>query len=228
MKRHTTFLLLILVLLVLLAVAAPVYTSVARAGEQSLSEKLQDEPLQLDVEAIRQARPTSCGEAAIVMAYNYINPEDPLTEDEVIAFAADQGYFTGDLAPFTSPADMVKIARYYGRGVSNGNVLTSDQGLNLLDRKLRDGVPVVIDVRTRFDDPDAGAHFVVVTGLSPASAEAEGVIIHYNDPLTGAAGAAPWEGEDGIWNAWKNNPDPGGSGWWMIIADEGRANPASQ
>lgn len=36
----------------------------------------------------------------------------PITEQEVIDYAAAQEYFTEGVVPFTSPANMVKIAGY--------------------------------------------------------------------------------------------------------------------
>ncbi len=29
--------------------------------------------------------------------------------------------------------------------------------------------------------------------------------------------SAPWSGHAGVWNAWQNNGDPGGAGWWLVI-----------
>ena len=209
----------VLLLLGLIGISSPVYSVIARADEDSLGERLRQEPLLLEVPPLKQGMVTSCGEAAIVMAYNYTHPDAPLAEKTVSAYAEAQGYFTPDKNPFTSPENMVKIARHYDGGISNGRVLTSNQGLALLDRRLQADTPVIIDVRTRLEDPQAAAHFVVVTGLSVMEAGQEGVIIHYNDPQTGAQETAPWEGEAGIWEAWQNNGDPGGSGWWMVIGE---------
>lgn len=36
-------------------------------------------------------------------------------------------------------------------------------------------------------------------------------------PLTGTRESATWSGAEGIWNAWQNNGDPGGPGWWLSI-----------
>ncbi len=206
-------------LLALIGISSPVYSAIARADEDSLGQRLQKEPLLLDVPPLKQARVTSCGEAAIVMTYNFIHPKSPLTEETVIAYAKAQGYFTEDKIPYTSPVNMVKIARHYGGSILSGRVLTSNQGLALLARRLEEGMPVIIDVRTRLEDPEATAHFVVVNGLSMRAGEEGTVIIHYNDPQTGRRETAPWEGEAGIWNAWQNNDDPGGSGWWMVIGE---------
>jgi hypothetical protein len=41
---------------------------------------------------------------------------------------------------------------------------------------------------------------------------------HGEDRLTGTKESADWAGREGVWNAWQNNGDPGGSGWWLVIA----------
>jgi len=186
-------------------------------GQYSLSQ-LQQEPLNLPVPVLQQSRGTSCGEAVIAMTYNYAYPSTPITEQQVIDYAAANRYFTEDLPPFTSPANMVKIAEYYTQDISTGTVLSAGQGLSLLQQKLRDGEPVIIDVLSNFSDPGSEAHFVVVTGISIDPARDNAVIIHYNDPLTGTAESADWDGDQGLWNAWRTNGDPGGAGWWLVIS----------
>lgn len=186
-------------------------------GQYSLS-RLQNTPVNLPVPVLQQSRGTSCGEAVIVMTYNYAYPNTPVTEQQVIEYAAANGYFTEDLPPFTSPANMVKIAEYYADNVSSGTVLSAGQGLSLLQQKLHNGEPVIIDVLSNFSDPESEAHFVVVTGISFDTARNNAVIIHYNDPLTGTAESADWDGSQGVWNAWQTNGDPGGAGWWMVLA----------
>ena len=186
-------------------------------GQYSLA-RLQMEPVNLPVPVLQQSRGTSCGEAVIAMTYNYAYPNTPITEGQVIEYAAANGYFTEDLPPFTSPANMVKIAKYYTENVSTGIVLSAGQGLSLLQQKLSNGEPVMIDVLSNFSDPESEAHFVVVTGLSVDAARNNAVIIQYNDPLTGTAESADWEGSQGIWNAWRTNVDPGGAGWWLVIS----------
>ena len=47
---------------------------------------------------------------------------------------------------------------------------------------------------------------------------AGGVVIYYNDPLTAHNESAPWSDAGGIWNAWQNNGDPDGAGWWLVIS----------
>jgi hypothetical protein len=186
-------------------------------GQYSTSQ-LQNEPIHLQVPVLQQSRGTSCGEAVITMTYNYAYPGTPVTEQEVIEFAAANGYFTEGIPPFTSPANMVKIAEYYADDVSTGNVINSGQALSLLRQRLSNGEPVIIDVLSDFSDPESEAHFVVVTGISVDPARNNAVIIHYNDPLTGTQEADDWDGPQGVWNAWQTNGDPGGSGWWLSIS----------
>ena len=186
-------------------------------GQASIS-RLQREPLNLQVAMVQQSRGTSCGEAVIAMVYNYAYPQTPISEQEVIDYAAGHGYYTEDFPPFTSPANMVKIARYYSDDVSTGTALSSGQGLALLIRNLRNGEPVIIDVPSNFNDPESEAHFVVVTGLSVDQNRGNAIIVHYNDPLTRTEESAEWAGDEGLWNAWQKNGDPGGSGWWLVIA----------
>lgn len=118
-------------------------------------------------------------------------------------------------------ACVVKIARYYADDVSSGRVHTIEKGLALLVTKLQNDEPVIIDVLTYLDDPSSSAHFIVVTGVSMDPNRAGAIIIHYNNPLTGRSESAYWEGDGGIWNAWQNNPDLGGPGWWMVIRKPG-------
>jgi hypothetical protein len=186
-------------------------------GQYSTSQ-LQNEPIHLPVPTLQQSRGTSCGEAVITMTYNYAYPGTPVTEQEVIEYALANGYFTEGIPPFTSPANMVEIAENYADEVSTGNVIRSGQGLSLLRQKLRNGEPVIIDVLSDFSDPESEAHFVVVTGISVDPARNNAVIIHYNDPLTGTQEADDWDGSQGVWNAWRTNGDPGGSGWWLAIS----------
>ena len=185
-------------------------------GQNSIS-RLQREPLNLEVPVVKQLTGTSCGEAVIVMAYNYAYPQTPLNEPEVIDYATARGYFTPGVPPFTSPANMVKIAEYYAEDVSTGTVKNSSEGLSLLIRRLRAGEPVIIDVLSDFSDPESEAHFILVTGISVDPARGYAIVIHYNDPLTGTQESDDWAGSEGVWNAWQNNGDPGGPGWWMVL-----------
>ena len=189
-------------------------------GQYSISQ-LQQEPLNLQVPVLLQSRGTSCGEAVITMTYNYAYPDTPVTEQQVIEYATANGYFTEDVAPFTSPANMVKIAEHYAEDVSTGTVVSSGQGLSLLRQKLRNGEPVIIDVLSDFSDPESEAHFIVVTGMSVDTTRNNSVIIHYNDPLTGTQKSDDWAGSEGVWNAWLTNDDPGGAGWWLVISSPG-------
>ena len=185
-------------------------------GQTSIA-RLQQDPLNFQVDVLRQSMGTSCGEAVIAMVYNYAYPQTPINEQSVIEYAAGHGYYTEDFPPFTSPANMVKIAQHYAEDISTGRVSNSGQGLALLMRKLRGGEPVIIDVFSNLNDPESEAHFVVVTGISVDPNKGNAIIIHYNDPLTGTKESADWDGDQGVWNAWQNNKDPGGSGWWLVV-----------
>jgi hypothetical protein len=202
----------------LIGIAALALASFRQMLQLSAIEKLQQEPLSIEVEAIRQSRPTSCGEAVIVMAYNHAYPGTPVSEQDVIEYAASQGYFTEEISPFTSLANMAKIARHYTAQISTGRVLSPNQGLYLLVQCLRAGEPVIIDVLSNFSDPGSDAHFIVVTGISTDPNRENALVIHYNDPLTGAKEMDDWSGDQGVWHAWHNNGDPGGPGWWMVIS----------
>jgi len=203
---------------ILICIGSLLLAGFSRMAGQYSETWLQDQPLSLDVKVLRQSRGTSCGEAVIAMVYNYGSPQGPITEEQVIDYATAQGYYTEDLSPFTSPANMGKIARHYVKDVSSGIVLNSDEGLSLLVQNLQNGEPVIIDVLSNFKDPESEAHFIVVTGVSVDTNRNHAVVIQYNDPFTGIKESADWTGKTGIWNAWQNNRDPGGSGWWMVLS----------
>jgi hypothetical protein len=205
------------VILALVCIGAVLYSGFIPLSEKFLSRPLQQGPLILSVQPIQQSQVTSCGEAAITMAYNHAYPQTPVQESNVIAYATEMGYFTADRPPFTSPASMLKIAKHYTDEVSSGRALTQSRGLALLFQKIQNNEPVIIDVLTRLSDPDSGAHFVVVTGVSLDESNGNTILIHYNNPLTGLGETAPWSGTDGLWKAWQKNGDPGGAGWWMAI-----------
>lgn len=196
------------------------FTGFTQVAARNSISRLQTEPLLLDVPIVKQASGTSCGEAVIAMLYNFAFPESPITEPEVTEFALANAYYTPDRFPYTSPANMVKIAAHYAEDVTYGNVDTQNQGLLLLLSKLRSGDPVTIDVLSNFSDPDSEAHFIVVTGVSVDPNRNNAVVIHYNDPLTGTKQSSDWDGGQGVWNAWQTNGDPGGAGWWMVISPE--------
>jgi hypothetical protein len=202
----------------LLFVGAMAYAGFSTLFSSSPMAQLQQGPLSLQVDVFQQLTGTSCGEAVITMVYNYAYPETPVREQEVIDYAIAQGYYTANLPPYTSPSDMVRIAKYYAEDVSTGTVITPDQGLALLVENLQNGNPVIIDVLTRFNDPQSEAHFVVVTGIAMDPNRENAIVVSYNDPLTGRRESADWLGEHGVWNAWQNNGDPGGSGWWLVIS----------
>ncbi len=202
----------------LIGVAALALAAFSQMLQQSSIARLQQEPLDLQVEPIQQSKSTSCGEAVIVMAYNYAHSQTSIHEQEVIEYATTQGYFTEEIPPFTSPANMLKIARHYTDKISTGTVVSSNQGLLLLVQRLHAGEPVIIDVLSNFSDPGSEAHFILVTGISTDPTRENTIVIHYNDPLTGTKEIDDWSGGEGVWNAWQNNGDPGGPGWWMLIS----------
>jgi hypothetical protein len=218
MKKSSPIHLVILNLLCSGVLLSLGFTAKADAGEGYWERQMRlHGKMNLPVKAILQLRTTSCGESAITMAYNYAHPETQVNEQEVIDFALDEGYYTEDKAPFTSPSNMLKIAEHYAASVSTGRVKTADEGLELLTKKLTNGDPVIIDSLARLYDPSSGAHFVVVTGLEIDAKNPNKTKIYFNDPLTGTNRWGYWLGIEGVWNAWQNNSDPGGSGWWMMI-----------
>jgi Papain-like cysteine protease AvrRpt2 len=202
----------------LIGIAALALAAFSQMLQQSSITRLQQEPLDLQVEAIQQSKSTSCGEAVKVMAYNYAHSQTPIYEQEVIEYATSQGYFTEETPPFTSPANMLKIAWNYTDKISTGTVVSSNQGLLLLVQRLHAGEPVIIDVLSNFSDPGSEAHFILVTGISTDPTRENTIVIHYNDPLTGMKEIDDWSGREGVWHAWQNNGDPGGPGWWMVIS----------
>lgn len=202
----------------LIGIGALALAAFSQMMQQSSIARLQQEPLDIQVDAIQQSKSTSCGEAVIVMAYNYAHPQTPIHEQEVIEYATAQGYFTEEVPPFTSPTNMVKIARHYADKISTGTALSSNQGLLLLIQRLGAGEPVIIDVLSNFSDPGSEAHFILVTGMSTDPNRENAIVIHYNDPLSGTKESDDWSGSEGVWHAWQNNGDPGGPGWWMVIS----------
>ena len=135
-----------LIIIGVIGIGALVLVAFSQGLQRFAIERLQQEPLQIEVAAIRQSQGTSCGEAVIVMAYNYTHLQTPLLEHDVIEYATTQGYFTPKVPPFTSPINMVKLARQYEGHLSTGTVLTANQGLLLLIQRLRAGEPVIICV----------------------------------------------------------------------------------
>jgi len=202
----------------LICVGVLVFAGFTQVFGRTSTYQLQQQPLSLNVPVVKQLWSSSCGEAVIVMTYNYAYLGTPISEGEVIEFASTNGYYTEDTSPFTSPANMVRIAEYYADDIATGAVTSSGQGLALLMRKLRNGEPVIIDVLSNFSDPESEAHFVVVTGISVDPQRNNAIIIHYNDPLTGTQETGDWAGSEGVWNAWQMNGDPGGAGWWLVIS----------
>jgi hypothetical protein len=152
------------------------------------------------------------------MAYNYQYPQTPLNEADVIQYAIQKGYYTPGAAPFASPANMLNIVQRYTKDYVSGNVSTSAEGFELLTQKLQQGQPVIIDVTTHLDRPGSAAHFVLVTGLVSNPNNPQDVTVYYNNPQTGLNESALYDGNTGVWNAWQNNNDPGGAGWWLAIS----------
>ena len=208
----------ILSLFSLIFVGGLAYAGFTQIYGQYAASQLQQGPLKLQIAPLQQSRGTSCGEAVIAMVYNHAYPQTPITEQAVIEYATAQGYFTEGIAPYTSPVNMVNIAEYYAKNSSTGTVKTSSDGLALLIKKLQSGEPVIIDVLSNFTDPQSEAHFIVVTGLSVDPNQGNAIMIHFNDPFTGTEEITAWAGNEGVWNAWRNNGDPGGAGWWLVIS----------
>jgi hypothetical protein len=219
MKKSTALQRMILSLLCAGVLLSLGFTSVADRDETYWARQLRlYGKMNLPVKAILQLKYTSCGEAAVTMAYNYAHPETQVNEQEVIDFALSEGYYVETDYPFTSPEDMAQIAKHYADVVSTGNVKTADEGLALLIQNLTAGDPVIIDSRARLYEPGSVAHFVVVTGLKIDEKNPNKTKILFNDPLTGTNRWGYWLGLEGVWNAWQNNGDPGGAGWWMVIS----------
>ena len=214
MKRSFSTRLLIFSLICIGALLSSGFTSMP---DDYWTWQLQQGKLNLPVMTVLQSEYTSCGEAVIVMAYNYAYPEAQVSETDVIDFAASHGYYTGRRMPFTSPEDMAIIAGHFADTVSTGSVDNADDAFAFLIQSLTNGEPVIIDIISRLYDPQSSAHFVVVTGVS-IDKNPNWTKIYFNDPLTGTNRWGYWLGGEGVWNAWQNNSDPGGRGWWMIIS----------
>lgn len=207
-------------LIALLSLGTLIFAGFTQVTARNSIARLQTEPILLDVPTLKQATGTSCGEAVIAMTYNYAYPENAISEAQATEYAIANAYYTPESFPYTSPANMVKIAEYYAGDVEHGNVRRENQGLALLISKLRLGEPVTIDVLSNFNDPNSEAHFIVVTGISVDTQRGNAVVIHYNDPLSGTKKSSDWSGGQGVWNAWQNNGDPGGAGWWMVTSPD--------
>ena len=64
----------------LVGIGALALAAFSQIMQQSSIMRLQQEPLDLQVDAIQQSESTSCGEAVIAMAYNYAHPQTPINE----------------------------------------------------------------------------------------------------------------------------------------------------
>jgi hypothetical protein len=206
------------VILSLLCIAAFFLTGFSSITESFWERQLlKYGKMNLPVDIVLQSNYTSCGEAVIAMAYNYAFPETRITERDVIEYAAGHNYYTEHRFPYTSPENMVRIAEHYANTVRTGHVDDPNVALDFLIATLTGGDPVIIDIRSLLYDPRSGPHFVVVTGLEYDPDNPNATKIYYNDPLLKKKRSAKWQGREGIWNAWQNNSDPGGAGWWMVI-----------
>ncbi len=175
------------------------------------------ETIQLAVNPLQQLKITSCGPAVLAMALNHAFPQEKVSERDILTYAEMQGWYTETKYPYTSPENMVNLARHYAKNISTGHATHDQDGLEILFRQLRRGNPIMVDALTLLDDPRSGAHFVLVTGLSVSPDNKYAVTVTYIDPLTGQAKSAPYYGEGGLWDAWRRNGDPGGAGWWLVI-----------
>src|SRR5262245_35236976 len=92
-----------LTILAVVRIGTLLYSAFAPVSEQNLIRQLARGSLMLAVKPIRQIQVTSCGEAAITMAYNYANSANPIQESDVIVYATKMDYFEADRPPFTSP-----------------------------------------------------------------------------------------------------------------------------
>jgi hypothetical protein len=86
--------------------------------------------MNLPVAVILQSKYTSCGPAVIAMAFKYAYPETRVSESRIIGYATREEYYTESKPPFTSPEDMVHIAKHYAAEdtVSTGVVETAEDG----------------------------------------------------------------------------------------------------
>jgi hypothetical protein len=114
-----------LTVLGLICIMGLLLVSFTRVFARPSISQLQRRPIALDVPALKQSKSTSCGEAVIAIAYNYANPGQPITEAAVIEYAATNEYYTPNRIPYSSPANMVKIAKYYTKDISTGRVFRS-------------------------------------------------------------------------------------------------------
>ena len=97
--KRTSLALLLLIGLISIALVSAVWV---RTSERYVVASLQAEAIVLQVPTLAQSQGTSCGEAAIVMAYYYAYPQSPLNEADVIAYAAEKDILPS--RPSRSPA----------------------------------------------------------------------------------------------------------------------------
>lgn len=229
-----TFLILLLVVAIFVTTAAvvvlpdkrltgvPMYQGLPAESLPSLGaeENLTGVPLHA------QPNDETCGEAAFLMAWDYVHPTQTLNLDTVIAMAIQQGWYIpyDQAGVYTSPDHMRDMTSYYATQHSApspevGQVTTPQHGLLFLYSQIVMGHPVVVDVNTIIGDTESAAHFVVVTGVSLIDAK-----IYYNDPYGYISATEHQAGQRSadwatFWDSWSNNGDDNGkgNGWYMII-----------
>jgi hypothetical protein len=180
----------------------------------------------LPVPLYPQPTDETCGEAAFLMAWNYMHPNKALEMNDVIATASQEGWYINPdpAGVFTSPAHMVDMATYYAgqqgeQSPETGQMTDSEQALMFLFSQVILGHPVVADVNTIMGDPESPAHYVVVTGVSLTQR-----VVYYNDPYGYIAPGSHQAAEKSadwtiFWNSWINNGDDNnkGNGWYMTV-----------
>jgi RHS repeat-associated protein len=158
---------------------------------------------------------SNCGQYCFAMDWSYLHPDQALTGEEVSRTAEQEGWHI-NIPPYTSPESMVKMAQYYthqhaGTREEHGNIYDPSRARELLDIVTRMGFPVIVDVTVDVASSThntSNTHFIVITGIDSKNN------VYYNDPLTGEAESTIW---NNLWSSWRDNKDPGGSGWYLII-----------
>lgn len=159
---------------------------------------------------------TYSGQYSFAMIWSFLHPDHPMTGAAVSATAAEKGWHDTSI-PYTSPSNMVKMAQYYayhqytGIRVDHGFGSNETAAKGLLHNLIVMGDPVIIDVTVDVavdgNHNYRNTHYIVVTGIA-----SDGTV-YYNDPLSGSKSTS-WKN---IWDSWKNNTDPGGQVWYLVI-----------
>jgi uncharacterized protein YvpB len=199
-----------------------------------------------NVPMVNQENFTSCGEAAVAMAWNYKHPGHSLDIGTVekagltlgVYFPALSAKPTGYLG--TSPSGMEAIgssvaARYETNAPTTGNIEMDNgsafarlEGKGLLYSQLSAGNPIIIEVSDNTGNPSRtfnNSHYVIITGMDFDTGS-----VTYNDPLVNLSMSGKYSGYgrssdwSQVWYSWFNNKDvnPGegghpGRGWYMIV-----------